>query len=226
MVAIKMNANADEALSQRMHEALDNAPGVPVRQHGRLTWIKRQLEERYGHVVQVETVRRWMAGTAMPTTDSLEILAKLFGVEPAWLAMGDGPARTRRQAERLVIAATGAVGLALGFLQATGVSATHETENGADILAIIQGRRQYFQVGLLDPASMTVEFRAPYPAGDLMVVEIIGATAKIWILARTTVDEDELSRPGSLKIQLQTVRNELRMMDGTSLRPAVDLTIA
>lgn len=225
MAMVKMNADVDEGLAKRMQEALENTPGVPQKVHGRLTWVKRQLEERYGHEVRVESVRRWMLGLSMPTTDSLDVLSKFFGVDSAWLAFGTVPATSRRQAERLTNAATGAVSLAVGFLQATGVSATLETVGNADILAIIHGQRQYFQVGLLDRTASKVDFRGPYPSGDLLVVEIEGATAKLWILDREHVVDSAIDRPGAFSVELEQVRGQLRTKAGVVLRPAVDLTL-
>ncbi|RMD95697.1 MAG: XRE family transcriptional regulator [Alphaproteobacteria bacterium] len=74
--------------AKRLEWALEACPDAPRQVHGRLTWIKRQLAERMGVEVSLNTVHKWARGMSVPRGDNLRALAKLLGVDEVWLALG------------------------------------------------------------------------------------------------------------------------------------------
>jgi len=85
----------DPHFAARLKRVCDEHSGTPDLHYGRLGWIRHQLGERFDQAVSAETVRRWLAGEAIPRRDKIVSLASLFEVNIAWLSLGVGPARSR-----------------------------------------------------------------------------------------------------------------------------------
>ena len=76
-----------QGFAGRLDQACDKA-GVPARNHGRLRWIRDGLARRFGEDITVESVRKWLAGEALPRPKKLKKLAELLGVDEGWLYSG------------------------------------------------------------------------------------------------------------------------------------------
>jgi len=79
-------AEEKQAFSRRLKEAMRRArveSGSPTR-------IAREFNLRYhGEAVTAQAVRKWLAGSALPSQDKLQALALWLEVAPQWLRFGD-----------------------------------------------------------------------------------------------------------------------------------------
>lgn len=54
------------------------------------TWLAREFNLRYsGRPVSVQTASNWLAGSAIPAQDKLQVLASWLAVSSQWLRFGD-----------------------------------------------------------------------------------------------------------------------------------------
>lgn len=74
----------------RLREALARHPQAPDLNYGQLRWIQKTLQSKHDLSVTPESVRQWVNGGSRPKADTLYKLAQILGVDPAWLAFGDG----------------------------------------------------------------------------------------------------------------------------------------
>ena len=79
----------EKAFSRRLDKALTAHPRSPAG-YGRNTWLLRELAHQ-NITVSNETIRKWLAGEAMPRRDKMAALAKTLRVDETWLAMGVQP---------------------------------------------------------------------------------------------------------------------------------------
>ncbi len=79
----------EKAFARRLDKALSSHPRSPVG-YGRNTWLLRELTHQNVNVSN-ETIRKWLAGEAMPRRDKMTALAKTLRVDETWLAMGVQP---------------------------------------------------------------------------------------------------------------------------------------
>lgn len=89
MAAIKVGAR-EKAFAKRLSTALDNHPRCPDA-HGRNTWLMRELAHQNINV-SLESIRKWLAGEAIPRRAKMTALAKTLRVDETWLTMGVQPA--------------------------------------------------------------------------------------------------------------------------------------
>lgn len=76
---------AKSAFSKRLKAVLDKA-GIDA---GRPALVAREFNRRFlGKSVTANTVRKWLAGDAIPLQDKLVVLAAWLGVSPEWLRYG------------------------------------------------------------------------------------------------------------------------------------------
>lgn len=80
-------AATTEEFAYRLRQAVEGNPNAPEQPHGRLSWLKRELE-RQGLRVALNSVHKWYHGMSMPRPDKIRALARLLKVDEMWLAMG------------------------------------------------------------------------------------------------------------------------------------------
>jgi hypothetical protein len=124
----------------RLTQACDRSPIVPAKHAGRLTFIGKHMG------VSAEAVRRWFEG-AKPRSDKMEALAKLCGVDTAWLSIGLNSEPIKVERERLHVQIEGAANVIIGlFTMAGAVCAVPDDldprKDSVDFY-MIKGGRQY-----------------------------------------------------------------------------------
>lgn len=112
-----MSANQDhrKAFVKRLIEACDRSALVPQANFGRQVTIAEQLG------VTNESVNKWFKATSMPRPPKMKELAKLLGVDEAWLALGTTPEIDRQK--RIVHGrnSDGATQLVFGMMTLAGI---------------------------------------------------------------------------------------------------------
>lgn len=76
----------EKAFAKRLDRALSMHPRAPDG-YGRNTWLMRELTHA-NVTVSLETIRKWLAGEAVPRRAKMTALAKTLKVDESWLAMG------------------------------------------------------------------------------------------------------------------------------------------
>lgn len=145
--------HADFAL--RMEQASEGNPDVPPLNYGRLQWVADRIEKVSGITVQKETVRKWYAGMTRPRHDAMLALAKILGVDEAWLSVGHTPEMTTKEKRARNAEADGAVNIVAGLIQMHGWTPAFPSENDArakeaeiDLYAVIRGAHYGIHVAL------------------------------------------------------------------------------
>lgn len=115
----------EKAFARRLDKALTAHPRSPAA-YGRNTWLLRELAHQNINVSN-ETIRKWLAGEAMPRRDKMAALAKTLRVDETWLAMGVQP--ISGETSEAAIDKAGALTEAL--------KAIRDKTDNAEILAII-----------------------------------------------------------------------------------------
>ena len=146
----------DRPFALRLQKACDQNPRVPAYNRGRQAWVRRQLIERFGVSVSVETVSKWFTGVARPRPDKIGSLARLLGADETWLAGDASPDAHWPEFKVRNAVAHGAVNVLAGFIQMCGghVSApdrkrpTAPGEATADLHATIDGMNYAFHVAV------------------------------------------------------------------------------
>lgn len=87
MSAPRVQAPPHVEFAERLKTACDDSR-VPPPNHGRLRWVRENLETRFDIRVSSETVRRWLAGASLPRDRKLKSLASLLNVDAGWLYSG------------------------------------------------------------------------------------------------------------------------------------------
>jgi hypothetical protein len=146
--------------ARRLAQACDAHQQVPPRNHGRLTWVKRNLEARFNEDVSVETVRKWFAGEVKPRPDKILKIAEMLGVDIGWLSLGVDPVYTPRQKAVRHTMAEGAVNAVAGLIQIDGGHpAFPENDAGpVDLHAIIRGAKYDLHIALADELGGNLHF--------------------------------------------------------------------
>ena len=176
----------DREFAKRFQEGLDRAPGVPANQHGRLTWVARQLEARHGKSVTIETVRKWSKGLIKPRERNMQMLAELFGVDNLWLYSGEGPMTTRQERKMAGRKATGAIHFVAGALMLSGRNAAIPREDDAiaremsiDLYMIKDGEQQTITIAEMDEEGAgEVKAILPYPLRTSMLILVYANEAE------------------------------------------------
>lgn len=61
---------------------------VGMKDFGRQSEIRRKLKSSYGLELSGQCVSNWFRGATTPRSETLDRLAKILGVDPAWLMFG------------------------------------------------------------------------------------------------------------------------------------------
>lgn len=120
----------------RLKNACDRSQEVPEFGKGQQTWIS----ERLG--VSQEAVRRYFEGQSRPRPALMTKLAKLLGVDEAWLALGASSDMTEKERRQYTEKAEAAAYMIFGIFMAAGYScAFADDEPAIDFFAIKSGKQ-------------------------------------------------------------------------------------
>lgn len=176
-----MAQETTEEFGRRLELAIDGYAGAPPSQHGRLSWLKRELEARADLSVSVNTVHKWVNGLSKPREDSLRALARLLKVDEIWLSMGRQPELStpdEQQAQRS--AASGAVAVVAGMVELCGGKIFYpEAAGGVNLQVSIDGKNA--DLAVVTPQSTQngkLSFVIPEPVGQARVVAVVPVIGK------------------------------------------------
>ncbi|HMN35873.1 MAG TPA: helix-turn-helix domain-containing protein [Chiayiivirga sp.] len=89
-----MNTDERRQFSQRLAEAMQTTGYEP-----RPSVLEKLFNSRYsGRSVTFTSVSRWLNGHSIPEQDKLQVLARLFGMEPHALRYGEPSAKRSKRA--------------------------------------------------------------------------------------------------------------------------------
>lgn len=100
---------------RRLTDACDRSSLVPPPNAGRQVFIAQRLS------VSNESVNKWFKGTSMPRPQKMKELAKLLGVDEAWLALGITPELDRQKRLNHGRNSDGAAQLVFGMMTFAGI---------------------------------------------------------------------------------------------------------
>ena len=169
----------DPAFARRLSQACDTHPQIPALNYGRLTWVRTNLENRFGEKVSIETVRKWFAGETRPRHAKMKLLAQLIEADEAWLSLGAAVDMAPRERKARNVAVGAAVNLLAGFIGLVGGRPAFPEENDprsdtVDLYAVIRGAQYAFKVLLAQPApNGALKMSAPAGLEDSFVVGVI-----------------------------------------------------
>lgn len=160
--------------ARRLNQAMEASPHVPPQQHGRVTWLQRELSSRLHVNVSLNTVHKWTTGASRPREDRVRDLARLLKVDEIWLAMGKSPTQTPHDLATQAVKSTGAVLVVAGLIELNGgrVTFSGEGQNHA-IRANLAGKE--IAILALSPqvSGATVSMVVPEPTNGARVVAVV-----------------------------------------------------
>lgn len=220
-------SDAAFAFSERLRRTRDMEPLAPPGEYGRLTWLKRELETRAGLSVSVNTVHKWVHGTALPRPDNITCLSKVLKVDQVWLAMDRKPVANAETQAASASRATGAVMLLAGLIELGGgrVSFPETGQPGPHLWANIGTSRFGLVVVAPQFAPERVTFVVPEPMESYRVVGVVsGLRARgSHSVAVDLIDLTGLPKTsfgGFSVIELEKTKSSgLRIADGAVVKP-------
>ncbi len=204
-----------KGFARRLQTAIDGNPQVPAPNFGRLGWLAEKMSEHNIPTSQ-ETVRKWLAGEALPRPRSIHALAIILGVDEAWLAIGNTnpvPVQERklRNAEN-----DGVVNLVAGMIQICGMQPAFPTADDKraedeliHIYAIIRGAQYAFHVTLATDTPQGAVFQVPIKAQNTFVIGVVRTGSLAFSLFEVS---PEALAAGKRK-------NDLILVPATGLKP-------
>ncbi len=169
----------DPGFASRFNQALERSPHAPKQRHGRLTWVARELEGRFGIKVSVETVRKWSIGEVAPRSENMSALSRLLTVEEAWLSLGSGTTSAPREKAKAVRRASGTLHYVAGLLMIEGSVLAFPEEGdpvadsyGVDLYVIQDGQQVRVTVGMAAESAdglFTATMRRPHEGNTVIV---------------------------------------------------------
>lgn len=199
----------DQSIASRLRQACDEHLDAPAYNHGRQTWVRAQLADRFGVPVSSETVSKWFTGAARPRPDKINALSRLLEVDEAWLALGISPQKEQREAKIRNAMADGVVNVLAGFIQLSGGHPAFPDPNQTDtapvdLYAIIRGAHYALQVELAEQeGGAAFRFQLSRDREDRIVVGVIqrGPLACEFIeLSAEMIERHGARRGGALEI--------------------------
>ncbi len=162
-----------EEFAFRLGQAMDSHPRVPPSQHGRVTWLMRELET-VGVKVSLNTVHKWVNGAARPREDRIRDLAKLLKVDEVWLALGKKPVDGPQAMNERVGQASGAVLAVAGLIELCGGRVTFPTPGeGPHLRANLSGREIEVVAVAPQVSGDKLSFIVPEPAKNYRIVAVL-----------------------------------------------------
>ncbi len=173
------NAVRHPEFARRLAQACDSYPRVPALNDGRLRWFVEELE-KVNIEVRGETVRRWLAGIAMPRKDVGIALAMLLKVDAGWLLTGARGDDTRRDLKKVKAVSSGAVFVVAGLIQMDGgfPAFPDESDDSArkrriDLYAIIKGVKYDLHITTAIESDGKTVFGVPVDAEGCIILGLI-----------------------------------------------------
>ncbi|MDF0603435.1 hypothetical protein P1J78_22135 [Psychromarinibacter sp. C21-152] len=176
-----MEMKERDGFPERLDRAMDAHPLAPEGQHGRLTWLKRQLAEA-GLNVSLNTVHKWATGQSRPRRDKLQAIARVLQADEVWLDLGRQSVSTPREVAEEALRASGATLLVAGLTEVNGghiafpsPDDTIAQQRNVHLYAIIGARMLPITVALGQIVDGKLVFKVPEPCGD----RVIGVTTDV-----------------------------------------------
>lgn len=211
----------EPAFAGRFQQACDNHLMVPAKHNGRLTWIRRELIERFQEDVSVETIRKWFAGEVKPRPEKLSKLAQLLEVDVAWLSLGvDSDLQPRERRVRNAMA-EGVVNVVAGLIQMDGSSPAFPEggDKNVDLHAIIKGAKYDIHASLGKLSGRSMRFSVPTKYQDLLVLGVIrrGFSLEIVELPAEVIKTGR-RHGGSIEVTIDAEKHSLKRIESFAER--------
>jgi transcriptional regulator with XRE-family HTH domain len=174
-------SKADE-FKFRLHQASNDSPDIPPYGHGQQVYIARKLK------VTQEAVRKWFAGESRPRASKMRELAKILGVDEAWLALGVLPEMDRREKRAHGLKSDGAVHLMYGMFSLAGGICAFPSERDPrkadiDFYTIIRGTQMPIHVSTARKTDDgRLEFVVPHDYEGIRCIGVIPGDMAFHIL--------------------------------------------
>lgn len=171
-------AKKGDTFGARLMEIMAIHPGAPVAEHGRLTWLRNELENVAGAKVTPETVRKWAADEAVPQLSKMSGLSKALDVGEAWLTPGRKPTLTTREERREARSAQSATLYVAGLLGVSGVNvafADGHDRTGTHLHAISDGCHVRLSVSMVEHSGPTTTVRLKGAPDGQVVLTVLPA---------------------------------------------------
>ncbi len=184
-----------DTFGARLKEMMAMHRGAPVAEHGRLTWLRNELENVAGVKVTLETVRKWAADETVPRQSKMSGLAKALDVDEAWLSLGRKPTLTTREERREVRSAQSATLYVAGLLGLSGVNvafAGEHDQTGTHLHAITAGCHVRISVAMAEQAGPAITVRLEGAPDAQIVLAVLPAGRDTFAIYDVTQAEFEL----------------------------------
>lgn len=164
-----------KAFARRLNQACDDHPNVPPFYSGRQSYVHKALK------VSPEGTRKWFAGLTKPRPETMTRLARLLGVDEAWLSLGVTPPASLKERETRNAMAGGAVNIVAGFIQLDGgrvafPRADDPQAEHVDLYVIIRGMQFSIHVSLgLETEDGSIVFHLPVNYADYTNIGVVAS---------------------------------------------------
>jgi transcriptional regulator with XRE-family HTH domain len=137
----------NKAFGKRLSQAVSSHPRAPGG-HGQQAWLRQELKNRFALETSKESLSKWFAGVVLPRPRTLNQIAEVLQVDPAWLSMGVTPITKPKEKMVRNAVASGVVNYVAGLIQMQGGTIAFPASESEDIdlIAIVNGEHLSFQV--------------------------------------------------------------------------------
>jgi len=215
----------DSSFVGRLKTACDGHPDVPAYGLGRQTWVKEKMQ------VSHEAVRKWFTG-GRPRPAKMSELARLLGVDEAWLSLGVTPGMAPKERKARNAQAQGVVNVFMGLLQLGGGHCAFPAEDDpargyVSLYAIRGGTQTSYHVTLGQPLEGGgVRFIVPSEYEKCVVVGAVPATrgaVSFLRLSAELVDQHGVRKGGYVVVDVQPDdAHKGQYVSGTDRWPLID----
>ncbi|MDF0602895.1 hypothetical protein P1J78_19305 [Psychromarinibacter sp. C21-152] len=201
-----MVQSTTEEFGLRLTQALEASPHAPPTPHGRLSWLKRELE-KHGTKVSVNTVHKWCHGASRPREDNVRALSRLLKVDEVWLALGRKPVESPKHSADSAAKAKGAVLMLAGLIEVAGGRVTFPSEGEGTPHLWANLNSEQFGVIVVTPQSREgsqVSFVVPEPVGPHKVLAVVSEPGSMQVQVVDLTDVQRQSFGGFSVVSLET----------------------
>lgn len=201
-----MAQTTTEEFGHRLTQAMEASPHAPPTPHGRLSWLKRELE-KHGTKVSVNTVHKWCHGLSRPREDNVRALARLLKVDEVWLSLGRKPVESPKQSAEGAARAKGAVLMLAGLIEVAGGRVTFPAGDEVTPHLWVNLDNEQFGAIVVTPQGRDgaqVSFVVPEPAGPHKVLAVVGEPGSLNVQLLDLTDVQRQSLGGFSVIALET----------------------
>lgn len=213
---VRRRVTGQPEFGRRLNQACDQHPHCPPLHHGRLQWIRSEMQKR-GQPISIESVHKWLRGDNKAGQRYCEVLAEVLGVDPGWLMLGYAPEMQPKERRARNAMADGSVNLVAGFIQMDGghpsfpEEGDKRAEDGQiDLYAIIRGAYYSIHIALGTVDGRKAHFSVPSTHENVMVLGVIrdGFSIDVFELTPELIADHGTSRGKSIDV----------VVDGSKLR--------